>query len=137
MASSTQNQTVQSRRSFGQILKSYFYWTYSRGSFHYDILVTLILVFLFVTPQLWDYGAKPSLVAAPAHPVQVVANGLGAIVTVQAADVDIPEGASYQQVKKALRKAIEPVMGDAVFVEKWETRTDGQGNLVWRVWAHR
>ena len=40
-------------------------------------------------------------------------------------------------VKKALRKAIEPVTGDAVFVEHWETGTDAQGNLVWKVWAHR
>ena len=25
--------------------------------------------------------------------------------------------------------AIEPVTGDAVFVERWETANDGQGNL--------
>jgi hypothetical protein len=138
MASSQQNEAVQpTKRSAGQILKSYFYWTYARGSFHYDILVTLILVFLFVTPQLWDYGAKPSPVLSAGHPMQVVANGLGVIVTVQASDVEIPDGASYQQVKKALRKAIEPVMGDAVFVERWETTSDSQGNRVWQVWAHR
>ena len=33
-----------------QILKSYFYWTYGRGSFHYDVMVTLILAFIFITP---------------------------------------------------------------------------------------
>jgi hypothetical protein len=31
-------------------------------------------------------------------------------------------------VKKALRKAIEPVTGDAVSVERWETVQDAQGN---------
>ncbi len=40
-------------------------------------------------------------------------------------------------MKKALRKAIEPVIGDSVFVEQWETVTDAQGNLTWKVWAHR
>ena len=55
----------------------------------------------------------------------------------QASDVSIPAGASDKQVKKALRQAIEPVMGDSVFVEKWETVTDTQGNLAWKVWAHR
>jgi hypothetical protein len=40
-------------------------------------------------------------------------------------------------VKKALRKAIEPVTGDAVSVERWETVTDAQGNSAWKVWAHR
>ena len=59
------------------------------------------------------------------------------IVTVQASDVKIPEGATDNEVKKALRQAIEPVTGDAVFVERWETATDGQGNLVWKIWAHR
>jgi hypothetical protein len=127
----------QPRRGFKQILRSYFYWTYKRGSFHYDIMVTLILLFLFVTPQLWDYGAKPPLVAGPIHPLQVAGNGRGVIVTVLASDVKIAPNASYQDVKRALRKAIEPVTSDAVFVERWETFTDAEGNLVWKVWAHR
>ncbi|MGB8846215.1 MAG: hypothetical protein WCC73_11085, partial [Terracidiphilus sp.] len=71
MASSSSNGAiVQPRRSFKQVLHSYFYWTYSRGAFHYDVMVTLILIFIFVTPHLWDYGAKPSLAAGPAHPMQ-------------------------------------------------------------------
>jgi hypothetical protein len=40
-------------------------------------------------------------------------------------------------VKSALRKAIEPVTGDDVFVERWETAIDAQGKLTWKVWAHR
>ena len=32
-------------------LKSYFYWTYPRGSFHYDVMVSLILVFIFAAPH--------------------------------------------------------------------------------------
>ena len=51
--------TAQPRRGIKQILHSYFYWTYSRGSIHFDIMVTLILLFIFITPHLWDYGAKP------------------------------------------------------------------------------
>ena len=138
MASSASNRTpAQPKPGFQQILKSYFYWTYKRGSFHYDVMVTLILLFIFVTPQLWDYGAKPPLAAGPVHPLQVVASGRGVIVTVAAADVNIPAGASDNQVKKALRQAIEPVTGDAVFVEKWETVKDAQGNRAWKVWAHR
>ena len=125
------------KRSFGQVLRSYFYWTYSRGSFHYDIMVSLILLFIFITPQLWDYGAKPSPIAASSHPFQVVPNGRGVIITVQASDVTVPAGASNRQVKKLLRKAIEPVTGDDVYIEHWETALDAQGNLTWKVWAHR
>ena len=35
-----------------KLLKSYFWWTYERGSVHFDVMVTLILLFLFVSPQL-------------------------------------------------------------------------------------
>ncbi len=121
-----------------KILKSYFYWTYARGSFHYDVMVTLILLFIFVTPHLWDFGDKPSRAAGPAHAIQVVGDGgQGVIVSVQAVDVRIPKSATDGEVKKALRKAIEPVTGDAVSVEHWETTRDTEGNLVWKIWAHR
>jgi hypothetical protein len=122
-----------------KILKSYFYWTYPRGSFHYDVMVTLILIFIFGSPHLWSYGDKPSNAAGPPHPIQVIGDGgHGLIITMQAEDVnlDLNTRDSYQNVKKALRKAIEPVTGDAVTVERWETVRDSQGNWAWKVWAH-
>ena len=128
------------RRTLKEILLSYFYWTYSRGSFHYDVMVTLILAFIFITPWLWNYGDKPSPIGGPLHPIEVTGNdGRGVIVTVQASDVDLDlhTNAPIPVVKKALRKAIEPVTGDDVFVEYWETGTDAQGRSVWKVWAHR
>jgi hypothetical protein len=128
------------RRTIKQVLLSYFYWTYPRGCFHYDVMVTLILLFIFVTPHIpgWSYGDKPPSVAGPLHPIQVVGNdGHGLIITVLASDADVPAGGSEKDVKQALRKAIEPVTGDAVFVTQWETVTDAEGNLAWRVWAHR
>jgi hypothetical protein len=123
----------------GKLLKSYFYWTYSRGCFHYDVMVTLILLFVFITPHLWNYGDKPSLAAALQHPIQVVGDDRGFIVTVSAADVnlDLHTTDATPWIKKQLRKAIEPVTGDDVFIVHWETGTDAQGNPVWKVWAHR
>jgi hypothetical protein len=121
-----------------KILKSYFYWTYPRGNVHYDVMVTLILLFIFVTPRFWDFGDKPSNSSGPVHPIQVVGDGgHNVIVSVQATDVEIPSGASDSEVKKVLRRAIEPVTGDSVVVEHWETAKDGQGNLIWKIWAHR
>jgi len=128
------------RRTPRQVLLSYFYWTYSRGSFHYDVMVTLILAFIFVTPHIhgFSYGDKPTTAAALIHPIQVVSDGgHGVILTVRASDANVPPGASNAVVKKALRKAIEPVTGDAEYVEKWQTFTDADGNLFWKVWAHR
>jgi len=126
------------RRGFKEILKSYLWWTYSRGSFHYDVKVTLILLFIFITPHLWKYGDSPPVMAGPSHSIQVSGDGgRGLIVTLSASDVNAPAGAPNAEVKKALREAIQPVIGDAVFVNRWETVTDAQGNVYWKVWAHR
>lgn len=126
------------KRSVDEVLKSYFYWTYPRGSFHYDVMVTLILLFIAVTPHLWNYGDKPTRVAVFSHPIQVTGDGdHGMIITVAVSDVSIPPNASNFAVKKALRQAIMPVTGDAVFVERWQTVMDAQGTLNWKVWAHR
>jgi hypothetical protein len=137
----TKSDAPQPRRTIRQILKSYFYWTYPRGSLHFDILVTLILLFIFLTPQIpgWSFGDKPSPIGGPLHPIQVIGFDQGVIVVVQASDVnlDLRTTASNKVVKKALRKAIEPVTGDDVFIVHWETGTDAQGNPVWKVWAHR
>jgi hypothetical protein len=119
-------------------LRSYFYWTYPRGGVQYDVMVTLILLFIFITPHLWDYGEKPSRAAGPPHPIQVAGDGSrGLIVTVSASDVSAPSAASDFEMRRILRKAIEPVTGDAVSVARWETAQDAQGNKVWKIWARR
>jgi hypothetical protein len=121
-----------------KLLKSYFYWTYPRGNVHYDVMVTLILLFIFVTPQFWDFGDKPSRAPGPSHPIQVASDGSRALlVTVSAIDVNAPADASESEMRRILRKAIEPVTGDAVNVLRWETATDAQGKKVWRIWARR
>ena len=122
-----------------RILKSYFYWTYPRGNFHYDVMVTLILLFIFVTPHLWNYGDGPSGQKMPMHPMSVMSDGgRGMIITVQASDVNVPAAAPDATIKKALRKAVEPVAGDSVFVDRWKLMRDENGNAsAWQVWAHR
>ena len=121
-----------------KLLRSYFYWTYPRGTVHYDVMVTLILLFIFVTPQFWDFGDKPSRAPGPSHPIQVASEGARALlVTISDIDVKAPPNASDREMRRVLRKAIEPVTGDAVTVLRWETATDMQGNKVWRIWAHR
>jgi hypothetical protein len=83
-------------------LKSYFFWTHKRGSFHYDVMVTLILVFIFVTPHLWSYGDKPVREAGLVSPTLVVGDGgHGIIVTVPFNDVHVDPSASDWHVRRA------------------------------------
>jgi hypothetical protein len=120
-------------------LKSYFFWTHQRGSFHYDVMVTLILLFIFVTPHLWSYGDKPVREPDNVASTQVIGDGQhGLIVTVPFDDVKVDLLAGDWRVKRALHQAIEPVTGDAVAVTKWETVNYVDGKpTAWRVWAHR
>jgi hypothetical protein len=122
-----------------RIVKSYFYWTYPRGSFHYDVMVTLILAFIFITPHMWDYGDKPAVLAGPTQPILVTGDGShGLIITVQASDVNVGAAMPDPEIKRALRRAIEPVAGDAVYIERWELARDANGNPVsWKIWAHK
>jgi len=133
------NKDVSSRRSFAQVLKSYFYWTYTRGSFHYDVMVTLILAFIFITPWMWNYGDKPRSTAAITQPIVIVGDGgRGLIITLQASDVNVPPGSSDAVIKKALKKSMEPVLGDSMYVERWQVTRDPNGNPAsWKVWAHK
>ena len=127
------------KRSAAQVLKSYFYWTYSRGSFHYDVMVTLILAFIFITPLVWDFGDQPRSTAANTGNIIVRGDGgHGLIVTLQASDVNVPAASSDAGIKKALKKAMDPVLGDSVYVDRWQVTRDQNGNPVsWKVWAHR
>lgn len=121
-----------------KLLRSYLYWTYPRGNIHYDVMVTLILLFIFVTPQFWDFGDKPSRVPGPSHPIQVASDGSRTLlVTISDIDVRAPASASDSEMRRVLRKAIEPVTGDAVSVLRWETATDDDGKKIWKIWARR
>ena len=53
-----------------QTLGGYFWWTYPRGSVPYDIMVTLILAFIFLAPLAINFGDKPT-VRAP-HQTETV-----------------------------------------------------------------
>jgi hypothetical protein len=118
----------------GRILKSYFFWTYERGSFHYDVMVTLILAFIFITPFLWNYGDRPQPDKLAPNSVLVKIAGPGSYVyDVPAHDVHggaIPLNAQLQQ-------QIQAVSG-AVTMDRYEAVKESNGKtLTYRVWAHR
>jgi hypothetical protein len=59
-----------------KLLRSYFFWTYERGSFHYDVMVTMILIVLFVSPRFIDFKDKP-VTAIPLHASEVLVKEQG------------------------------------------------------------
>ena len=61
-----------------RLLRSYLFWTYDRGSIHYDVMVTLILVFLFVGPRFIDFGDKP-VANVPLRSTEVLVKEAGTV----------------------------------------------------------
>jgi hypothetical protein len=133
-----------------KILKSYIFWTYPRGSFHYDVMVTLILLFIFISPQYWNYGDKPPKNLDATLPMQVEGDGgPGLVITVKpeavrASDVDgkaeaiLDASADAKVLRKAIKRALEPITGDEFFLERYEPIKDAQSKLIgWKAWVHK
>ena len=120
--------------SIWQTLRNYLFWNYERGSIHYDIMVTLILLFIFVTPLFVNFKDKP--VEHSPHPTAVVvipgAKG-GLLYQVPVADVT---GDSDTAVRKELQRIIAPIAGQAS-ISKYEKTTDAAGEPVYQVWVQK
>lgn len=118
----------------GRILKGYFFWTYERGSFHYDVMVTLILAFIFATPFAWNYGDHPQPDKLAANSVLVKLAGPGSYVyDIQAREVN---GAAAP-LEVQLEQKIKAVSG-VVTLDRFEAVKEPDGKIIsYRVWAHR
>ncbi len=118
----------------GQTLRGYFWWTYPRGNVHYDVMVTLILAFIFITPLWVNFRDKPQ--EKPARQAEVVVQqvGDGFLYKVDAAAV---KTGSDVDTRDSLLRIIEPISG-YVTIDKYQQVRDGNNNLVaYKVWVHR
>ena len=124
-----------------KLLRSYLFWTYERGSFHYDVMVTLILLFIFVSPRLINYRDRP-VYQLPSQ-IMVENDGSGELVY-QVKQADVQQSLSHVKgatndlrTRRALRRLIEPIAGD-VLIERYEMLHGADGTAAsYRVWAHR
>lgn len=97
-------------------------------------MVTLILLFIFVTPLYVNFKDKPA--ERKPHPtgVIVVPEGQGFIYRVDASAVS---GTSDEDIRSGLLSVIEPIAGE-VKIGRYEAVQDLGGRIVaYRVWVHR
>ncbi len=67
---------IRTRHNQPNLLHRYIFWTYERGSFHYDVMVTLILLFLFIAPHVIDFHDRP-IPEIPARSSEVLVRAAG------------------------------------------------------------
>ena len=120
--------------------RRYIWWTDQRGSFHYDVMVTLILLFIFLSPRVIPYGEKPVERAPRPGEVLVTSNGSrGIVYQISAKGLPHTDGSfsGNRQLEAAIRAAIEPIAGEMT-IDRWEPVKDANGNIAqYRVWARR
>ncbi|HMF65742.1 MAG TPA: hypothetical protein VK608_16765 [Edaphobacter sp.] len=117
----------------GKLIKSYFWWTYERGSFHYDVMVTLILLFLFLSPRLIDFKDKPVETVA-LHASEVLVKEAGSTeessrFLYQIRADDMGGAATDSERRAAILRVIEPISGE-VTLERYEPIYDAQGKVI-------
>jgi hypothetical protein len=116
------------------VLKSYLWWTYERGSVHYDVMVTLILAFIFLTPHWIHYGDRPKP-DWPTNEIRASVNPAGGMI--YEVPVALVHMAADAPTAEDLATAIAPVSGP-VTVDRWLPVKEIGGSVVaWRVWGHR
>jgi hypothetical protein len=127
------------------VLSNYFWWTYERGSFHYDVMVTLILIFLFVSPRFIDFKDRPvETVALQSSEVLVKAAGQvnGDAQFIYQIRADMPGGPHSSQTederRDAILRVVEPISG-AVTFERADPVYDASGKKVvaYNAWVLR
>lgn len=118
----------------GRVLKSYLWWTHERGSVHYDVMVTLILAFIFLTPQFIHYGDAPKS-DWPTDEIRMTADPAGHLICVVPVEL-LPRkgsGPSNQDLGNAIGRVAGPVIVD----RRQPVKEIGGSIIAWRVWAHR
>ncbi len=116
-------------------IRDYIFWSYERGTIQYDVMVTLILLFVFLSPRLINFKDKPVEHNPHRTGVAVVPDGNGGLIyQIEAAAV---AGKDDDAIRDQLLEIIEPISGE-VSITKIEPVRDGSGHLLsYRVWVAR
>jgi hypothetical protein len=107
-------------------IRGYILWQYERGTLHYDIMVTLIVLFVLFSPRVINFNDKP--IYRNPHPTDVVVTAQtdGQLFYQVSASALTP--GDDQSVRDQLRHIIEPISG-AVLIVSYEAVSDSKGQL--------
>ena len=116
-------------------IRSYILWQHERGTLHYDIMVTLILIFIFLSPRVINFNDKPRPLNPHPTGILVTSDGAGGLVY-QIDGIALTPG-NDAVVRAELLQVIEPISGDVSLV-KYEAVFDQKGKVQgYRVWVKR
>ena len=116
-------------------IRSYILWQHERGTLHYDIMVTLILIFVFFSPRVINFNDRPALPSPRASDVVVTPDAQGGLLYQISAGAITP--GDEPSVRAQLLRIIEPISGEVAIV-RYEGVPDRKGQVQgYRVWVKR
>ncbi len=116
-----------------QTIRGYVWWTHPRGNVHYDVMVTIILVFIFATPT-WVFNDKPT--QRVPHQTGVVVSPDGSDLVFQI-DSSAVQSKSDSGIREELLRVIEPISGETAVI-RYEPVKDSHGNVKeYKVWVKK
>jgi hypothetical protein len=116
-------------------IRDYILWSYERGTIQYDVMVTLILIFVFFSPYWIDFKDKPVQRNPHRMEVVVVSDAQGGLIF--RVDASAVQAKQDDEVRAELLKIIAPISG-AVDITKIESERDKGGRvLTYKVWVHK
>jgi hypothetical protein len=128
-----QDDNIESSMSMFSTVRSYVLWQHERGTLHYDIMVTLILIFIFVSPRVINFNDKPA--APDLHRTGVVVSSDGGGTLVYEIEASQINAADDTAIRNQLLAIIEPISGSASII-KYQKISDG-GRQEYQVWVKR
>jgi hypothetical protein len=124
-----------------KMIRSYIFWSYERGSFHYDVMVTAILLFMFLSPHFIDYNDKPVETVA-LHATEVLVKEAGTSggssrFMYQIRADDMGSAKTDDELRAAILRVVEPISGE-VSLESYEPVYDAQHKVIaYNAWVLR
>jgi hypothetical protein len=124
-----------------KLIRSYIFWSYERGSVHYDVLVTAILLFMFISPFFINYNDKPVETVA-LHATEVLVkeagtSGRSSRFVYQIRADDMGAATTDEERRTAILRVIEPISGE-VTIDHYEPVYDAQHKVIaYNAWVLR
>lgn len=116
-------------------IRGYILWSYERGTIQYDVMVTLILIFVFFSPYWINFKDKPAGRIAHQTGVIVSPDGQGGFIF--QIEGNAVHGKDAASIRVELSNIIEPISGE-VSIQKYEVVNDRPGHVqYYKVWAER
>jgi hypothetical protein len=126
-------------------IKGFILWSHERGTIQYDVMVTLILLFVFLSPRVINFNDHPVERNLRASDIIVSPDGSGGFVyqiqgnAIQSGTSQggVSQNSDDPAVRAQLLRIVEPISGE-VSIKRYEAVTDKKGHVLsYKVWVQR